>query len=203
MRFRAMASLALFVALCGAVTMCGAAAAELDEILAAVAAEEAAPRKQARLIYRVGNREARYEIDRVLPDRIRLFSQSGSRTSEVIGIGTRLYLRQPGGWKVVPTAPLPTTPMSLGDMFSRQLRDITWLELSAADASVLKAFKAQISWMAGLKGNVQNEGELTIFVERASGRLNRLSFEGRCGGNPCSFDHQITFNQSLEIPPPL
>ena len=127
MGLRAKASLAMLVALCGAATMCGAAAAELDEILAAVAAEEAAPRKQARLIYRVGNREARYEIDRVLPDRIRLFSQAGSRTSEVIGIGTTLYLRQPGGWKVVPTAPLPTEPMSLGDMFSRQLRDITSL----------------------------------------------------------------------------
>lgn len=201
MRARAVASLMASVVLYGAVTIGRAAATELDEILAAVAAEEAAPRKQARLIYRVGNREALYEIDRVLPDRIRLFSQFGDRTSEVIGIGTKLYLRQPGGWKVVPSAPPPMTPMSLGDLFSRRLRDITSLELNGADATLLKAFKAEISWMAGAKGSL-HEGRLTIFVNRESGRLDRLFFEGRCGGNPCHFDHQITFNQSLEINPP-
>ncbi|MCB1378115.1 MAG: hypothetical protein KDK89_07085 [Alphaproteobacteria bacterium] len=176
-------------------------AADIDEIVAAAAAEEAATHKRAVLTYRVANREARYEIDRVLPNRIRILSTSGGRTSEVIAIGEKLYFRDAAGWATSTAVPLPVAPMDLADVFRQNLQDVGEIQLDASESHI-KAFEGRISWLAGFRRNYESTGQIIVFIERASGRLQRLSFEGQCGDWPCHFEHVITFDPSIVIEAP-
>lgn len=181
-----------------------ARAADLDIVQAAVKAEELAPRKQAELIYHVGAREIRYRIERVLPDRIRILVESAGQSKEMIGIGTVMYVREQGGWRKVLGAPPPVPPISVADFFRERLKNVVEVESIRDQNGVVRqqVFSGDIRWASGIASLIRNEGTLRIFIERSSGLLQKIKFEGRCGAEQCEFEHAITYDPSVDVVDP-
>jgi hypothetical protein len=178
-------------------------AAAMDVVLAAVAAEETAPRKQARLIFWIDDREIHYQIERVLPDRVHILAEADGVSREVIGIGTTLYLRGPDGWEISQGATSPAKPASLADLLVERLENLAELPpVVGDDGTAQRAFYGGLSWLAGTRGNVRHEGGITIYVETATSLLRRMVFEGHCGEQPCRFDHAIAYDSSVGIEAP-
>lgn len=171
----------------------------LDVVLRAVVAEEQAPAKRAELIFRRGDAETRYLIERVLPDRLHMVLRSERLEQEIYVIGDRMYRRVAAGWTETAAPPPPPAPFSVAALFESRLEDVEELAPIFRDGVEQRVFMGTISWFAGRS---RNEGELRIAVETASGLPRLLSFEGTCGASACAFEYALVYDPSIAIEAP-
>lgn len=169
-------------------------------ILQAVLADEQAERKRASLMVRREEAETHYLIERVLPDRLRMYWRRGDREGELVLVGERMYTREADGWRVTPRAPGFDPPLSVTSMFKNHLENVREHAPMEENGIAQRVFTGKISWFAG---RTRNEGELRLVIERDSALPRRLVFEGLCGEIRCAFEQTMIYDASIQIESPL
>ncbi len=193
-----MSRLAAAATLCLCLCVCGAAkssASPLDDVLAAVAAEQAAPSVRAVLKLEKENAVNVYVVERVKPDRLRIVLNPDQSAGEIVLIGATTYWRGPAGWKRIPSARAPAVVPSVTGLFSTGLTDFTEQTASASRRN----FTGHMAWSNGGEPNL---GQLTIAVNIASNLPEQLVFDGTCAGKPCRFSQSFSYDAALVIDVP-
>ena len=191
MRVRS-AAIALLAALCPLGVV---GAAPLDSLLAAIAAEEAAPAVRVRLFIKRGDVADVYYIDRIRPGRLRVLKNPRQNGLEMIVIEDRQWLRTASGWK---SAPAPA------DAISQAAPSLTALlknGLSSADERVEqdggRVIEGEISWSA----STTCKGKLRVRIG-PSARPTFLNFDGECASKPTVFRQAMSYESGFVIDPP-
>jgi hypothetical protein len=180
------------VALLGASTV-PATAAPLDTVLAAVAAEEAAPVERIRMfIEKAGSADVFY-VDRVRPGRVRVLKNPRQGGPEMIIIDNSLWVRTDTGWQKSP-APANTGPVpSIAAMFKDGLSAA--VEAAGPDGS--RIVEGEMAWTNA----ATCKGQLRLRIER-TGLPSLLRFTGTCGGMPTRFRQAFSYVGPVTIEPP-
>lgn len=178
--------------------LCGTSASSaspLDDVLTAVAAEQAAPSVRAELKIEKDNVLNIYVVEHVQPDRLRIVLNPEQAAEEIVLIGDTTYWRRPEGWKRVPSARAPAVVPTVIGLFATALTDVTEQPASAARRN----FTGRMAWS---NGGERNEGQLTIAVDAASGMPEQLVFKGTCADKSCRFSQTFSYDTTLVIDAP-
>ena len=172
-----------------------AGAAPLDQLLAAIKAEETAPAERVRLFMKRGDIADVYYIDRIRPGRLRVLKNPRQNGLEMIVIDDRQWLRTASGWNRAP-APAGTAPqaaLSLSALLKNGLTGAA--ERTEPDGS--RIVEGDISWSAATTCN----GKLRVHIE-PGGRPAFLGFEGDCASKPTVFHQAMSYRDNFSIEPP-
>lgn len=172
----------------------------LTFVLQAFAAEEHASKKRGHLIFRTGHTETRYSFERVLPDRLHMYSGDADREQELYIIGDQMYQKTATGWIKTRAAPRLSTPSSVVGLFENRLENIREQNPISVDGAEQRVFEGTISWFAGRN---RNQGEIRILIEATSALPHLLTFNGLCGTTECAFEYAITYDPGISIEAPL
>lgn len=190
----------LALVLGGAAVEANSDEAALAFILQAFASEEQVTSKRARLTVRRDAVETHYQIERILPDRLRLHWRRDGVEGELVVVGEETFMRDAEGWRASPRVPLFEAPLSISSMLENRLDNVVEHGPVEAEGIVQRLFTGRISWLAGY---TRNEGEIRIVIERDSALPRRLDFEGTCGVVRCSFEHVLTYDPAIAIDVPI
>jgi hypothetical protein len=169
-------------------------------VLRAFAAEERAPKKRAHLNIRRGHTDIRYDIERVLPDKLHMRLRDGDQERELYVIGDRMYNKGPQGWTVTPAAPQLIPAVSVVGLFENGLENVKERARITTDGVEQRVFEGTISWFSGRS---RNAGEIRILIETTSVLPRLMTFKGTCGSSECSFEHAITYDPAIAIEAPV
>lgn len=170
-----------------------ARAAPLDTVLAALAAEAAAPIERMRLfIDRDGVADIWY-LDRVGAGRLRLLKNPKQGGPEIIVVDGVLWQRDGSGWRRSPAPAIPDLIPSTAGMFRAALTDAT--EQPGPDGGVM--VEGVMTWSSA----TTCRGRVSLRIG-ASGLPTQLRFNGQCGGKPTRFRQDFSFEGPLEIAAP-
>lgn len=192
----------LVAALCLAVWAPQAAKAEplLPYILQAFAAEALATHERTELIYRRGNRETQYIIERVLPDRLHLQVRGDVSEQELYIVGERMYYMVEGAWQVSSLPAQGYRIPSIVVLFTEHLGQINEGEPEMLDGVAQRLFSGVIAWYAAPG---RNEGTIDIVVDSETNLPQMVSFKGQCGGLVCSFEQTFAYDPAIAFEPPV
>jgi hypothetical protein len=172
-----------------------ARAAPLDQLLAAIAAEETAPAERVRLFMQRGDIADVYYIDRIRPGRLRVLKNPRQNGLEMIVIDDRQWLRTASGWTAAP-APTGTTPQAAPSLSALLKNGLTGaVERTEPDGS--RIVEGEISWSAASAC----KGKLRVHIE-PGGRPFFLGFEGDCASKPTVFHQAMSYAGGFSIEPP-
>lgn len=171
-----------------------ARAEPIDTVLAALAAEAAAPIERARLFILRGEVAEVYYIDRVTPGRFRLTRNPRQGGPELVIVDGMQWARTRGGrWQRSPARDTDSLVPSMTDLFRTGLSRM--VEQAEPDGS--RSVTGGMAWTNG----VRCEGELLMRIQ-ADGLPSLLRFEGVCGGKPFRFRQAFSFAGPLAITAP-
>lgn len=181
------------VALLSVALATAAAAAPLDTVLAAVAAEERAPIERIRLFIERAGKADVYYIDRLRPDRTRVLKNPRQGGLEVIVIGQTQWLRTDAGWRSMPAPPDAAPVPSMATMFKEGLTGA--VEQAGPDGS--RVIEGEMSWTNA----VACRGRVRLRIE-STGLPSLVRFDGACGGQATRFRQAFSYVGPLTIEPP-
>lgn len=184
--------LTALVALLPSLALC----APVDTVLAAVAAEQAAPLVRIRtFIVRAGLADI-YYVDRLRPGRTRVIRNPRQGGLEVIVIGADQWLRTESGWRRSPVPPnlSSTFVPSTEAMFRQGLSDAIERP-GPADSRIVEG---RMTW----QGAVTCDGRVMMQVD-AGGLPSLIRFKGDCAGKPTEFRQAYSYAGPVAIEPPV
>jgi hypothetical protein len=183
--------LAMLVA---ALPLAAAATSPMETLLAAIAAEKAAPMERVRMFVQRDGVADIYYIDQIRPGRTHLIQNPRQGGLEFIIVDAAQYVRTAGGWRKSPAeSPAAAGAPDLANIIKEGLRDAT--ETAQPDGS--RAIEGSMSWSS----NVSCTGKLTAVIDRG-GRPALLHFDGACGGKPAMFREAFSFDGPVTIDAP-
>lgn len=170
-----------------------ARAAPMDTVLAALAAEEAAPIERVRLFIERGDVVDIYYIDRVRPSRFRLVKNPRQGGPELVVIDGMQWVRTTTGWQKSPAPAITGLMPSIAGLFREGLTDPVEKLGPAGGRSV----EGGMAWTNG----TSCKGRLLLRID-AAGLPSLLRFEGVCGGKPSRFRQAFSYTGPVTIAPP-
>lgn len=170
-----------------------ARAAPIDTVLAALAAEEAAPIERVRLFINRGDVMDVYYIDRVRPGRFRMVKNPRQGGLEIVVVDGMQWVRTAAGWRKSPAPATADLVPSIAGLFREGL--INPVEQSGPNGG--HSVEGGMEWTNGMSC----EGRLLLRID-ASGLPSLLRFQGVCGGKPCSFRQAFSYTGPVTITPP-
>ena len=170
-------------------------AAALDDVLTALSATQDAASVRAAIKFERGGVTKSHLMEQIKPDRVHIvLDADGASPQDIVVVGPTTYWRESGVWTSAPSAPVPPMTLSATGLFRSGLNKVTELTPTA----VRRIFVGQMAWA---NGNERSRGQLTVAVSTVSGMIERLSFEGECGGQACRFTESLSY-PVLVIQPP-
>jgi hypothetical protein len=170
-----------------------ASAAPMDTVLAALAAEEAAPIERVRLFIERGGVADVYYIDRVRPGRFRMVKNPRQGGLELVVVDGTQWVRTAVGWRKSPAPATAGLVLSMAGLFREGLTDP--VEQPGPDGG--RSVEGGMAWTNGMSC----EGRLLLRIDSA-GLPSLLRFEGICGGKPCRFRQAFSYTGPVTIAPP-
>lgn len=172
----------------------GARAAPMDTVLAALAAEEAAPIERVRLFIERGGVADVYYIDRVRPGRLRMVKNPRQGGPELVVVDGMQWVRTTAaGWRKSPAPATAGLVPSMAGLFRGGLTDP--VEKPGPDGG--RSVEGGMAWTNG----TSCEGRLLLRID-AAGLPSLLRFEGVCGGRPSRFRQAFSYTGPVTIAPP-
>jgi hypothetical protein len=170
-------------------------ASPLDMVLAALAAEEAAPVEQVRMFIEQDDVADVYYIDRVRPGRFRLLKNPRQGGPEVVVVDGMQWLRLSTGaeWQKSPAPAAAGFVPSMAGMFREGLTDA--IEQAGPDGG--HSIEGGMAWTNA----TSCRGRLLLRIN-AAGLPSLLRFEGACGGKPTRFRQAFSYDGPVTIAPP-
>jgi hypothetical protein len=190
-------AIAIALATFGALNLAAsvARAAPLDSLLAAIAAEEAAPAERVRLYVKRGNVADVYYVDRIRPGRLRVLKNPRQNGREMVIIGDKQWLRTTAGWHAGP-APVDAIAKAAPSLVT-MIKDGLKNAVERNEANGTRVVEGDMSWSApGLC-----KGRLRVSIDR-SGLPIFLGFEGECASTPTEFRQAMSYDGGFAIEPP-
>lgn len=170
-----------------------ARAAPMDTVLAALAAEEAAPIERVRLFIERGEVADVYYIDRVRPGRFRLVKNPRQGGPELVVVDGMQWVRTTGSWQKSPALATAGLIPSIAGLFREGLTDP--VEKPGPDGG--RSVEGGMAWTNG----TSCKGKVLLRID-AGGLPSLLRFEGVCGGKLTRFRQAFSYTGPVTIAPP-
>jgi hypothetical protein len=171
-----------------------ASAAPIDTVLAALAAEKAAPIERVRLFIARGDVQDVYYIDRVRPGRFHMLKNPRQGGPEVIVVDRMQWARiGTAPWRKSPANDTTAFAPSMADLFRTGLAHS--VEQAGPDGG--RSIEGVMTWS---NGTTRCEGKLLLRIDASLPSL--LRFEGLCGGKPLHFRQAFSYVGPVTIAPP-
>lgn len=165
----------------------------LDTVLAALAAEEAAPIERVRLFIERGDVSDVYYIDRVRPGRFHMVKNPRQDGPELVVVDGMQWVRTAAGWQKSPAPATAGLVPSMVGLIREGLTDP--VEQPGPDGG--RSVEGGMAWTNG----TSCKGRLLLRID-AAGLPSLLRFEGACGGKPSRFRQAFSYNGPVTIAPP-
>jgi hypothetical protein len=169
-------------------------AAPMETVLAALAAEEAAPIERVRLFIERGDVADVYYIDRVRPGRFRLVKNPRQGGPEIVIVDGMQWVHTMQGWRKSPAPATAGVIPSMAGMFREGLTDL--IEKSDPNGGG-RSVEGRMAWTNGMSC----KGRLLLRID-AAGLPSLLRFEGLCGGKASRFRQAFSYTGPVTITPP-
>ncbi|MCU1292237.1 MAG: hypothetical protein JWP08_1087 [Bryobacterales bacterium] len=178
------------------------AAAPLDAVLAALAAEERAPSERVHLRFEREGIADVYLIDRIKfgagPARIHMVKNPGPAQQELIAVDGVQWLRTATGWERSPATQATTVGASMIGVFRNGMTEVVENTPVGSGDQRKRRFSGRISWANGV---TQHSGRIALSVDK-KGRPSAIAFDGQCGTRPCRFQQLFDYDATFTIEPP-
>jgi hypothetical protein len=165
----------------------------MDTVLAALAAEEAAPIERVRLFVEQGDVMDVYYVDRARPGRFRMIKNPRQRGPELIVVDGMQWTRSGAGWQKSRARPTTGQMPSIAQLFRAGLSDP--IERPGPDGG--HSIEGGMAWT----DRTSCKGKLLMRID-AAGLPSLLHFEGVCGGKLCRFRQAFSYVGPVTILPP-
>jgi hypothetical protein len=177
-----------------------AAETPAEFIALAFKAEEEAARKRSELDYKIGNRNTRYVIERVQPDRLHVVKRmANGDNGEIYVIDRQLFTKVEDGWRRSAAPPTLTGLPPALDQLKPYFAGLTEKMPQTIGGRRQRVFSGQTRWQAGPDWT---EGLLEIWIDAQRRLPTRTSFAGSCSAVACSFTQTMTYDPGLVINAP-
>jgi hypothetical protein len=146
-----------------------------------------------------GDRETRFTIVRVLPDRLHLRIDDATTSHEAIVVGDRLFERIDGRWHLGPTRVGGEAP-SASAILRERLVTVAEGPRESDSGRDLRVFKGRLEWSRGV---YRNEGSIEFHIAADTQLPALVRFNGRCSDRPCSWEQTFDYGSGIAIEPPV
>ncbi len=177
--------------------------AAMQFVAAAFDAQSKATRQGSELQFRRGTAQSTHVFEQVLPDRLHgVITSSGGHRVEFYSIRDRQYTLKNGRWKRYPSMGKPQPRFDLAAFFADRISGLAEVPAPARRGPPRKerTFRGLIAWY-GEAG--ENKGRIDIAIDKRTTLPVAVSFDGLCGGVPCSFVQRFRYDSSITIQAPV
>lgn len=167
-------------------------------VLQALAAEAQSPQRRIDITASEGDRESRYRIEKVLPDRLRLVTSGSVGDRELLVVDGRVYEKLGATWKESSAFTPDVVPPFLS-MIEQRLTGVVEDAAHTENGVDYRNFTASV---LSTSAYGTTRGRLAFRIETQTSLPRRITFTGECDATACTFDQSIEYDPTLTIEPP-